>query len=114
MVNYISMSLSHPENMAYEQHVLKGEQKQLKYYAERSNQQQEQHEQDQLLVNMSIKQILMNWSQTFVNILTDLATGQITGVRSLITTLFKEDRMIYVGLTMILIAFSMYIVDITS
>lgn len=108
------MSLTHNENLAFEQRVLKGEEEQLRYYAEKSNQQQQQHTEDQLLLNLSIRQILMNWSQTFVDILTDLATGQATGPRSLIKILVRGDRMIYVGLTLVLIAFSMYLVDITG
>lgn len=108
------MSLTHPENMAFEQRVLEGEQEQLHYYAERSNQKQANDKRDQLLVNLSIKQILSNWSQTFVDILTDLTTGQVTGVRSLLKVLFKDDRMIYVGLTLVMIALSIYLIDITS
>jgi len=107
------MSLTHAENLAYEQRVLKGEGEQLRYYAEKSNYNQKEHTEGLLLINMSLKQILMKWSQTFVDILTDLATGHVTGVRSLIDTLVREDRMIYVGLTLVMIAFSMYLVDIT-
>lgn len=106
------MSLSHPDNMTFKHHVLKGEQEQLQYYNEKSNMIQMQ--QDQLLINLSIKQIMVNWSQTFVNILTDITSGKVNDVNDLIIILFKEDRMIYIGLTLIIVAFGIYIVDLTG
>lgn len=52
------------------------------------------------LMEMTLSQILTAWSQTLVDIMNDLILGQ-----PVIASLLREDRLIYVGLTLIVAAF---------
>ncbi len=102
------------DSQTFERKVLETEKQNLTYYTEKANKAATQQKTENLFINLSIKEILVNLSKTFVGILNDLMTpGNLTGGR-IIEILFKEDRMIYVGLLILFIAFSIYLIDITS
>jgi hypothetical protein len=104
------------ESQTFERKVLETENKNLTYYTEKTNKEAIQQKTENLFINLSIKEILINLSKTFVGILNDLLTPgnlSLTGGR-IIDILFKEDRMIYVGLLILFISFSIYLIDITS
>ena len=88
------------------------ENEKLAYYTEISQRQQDQEESDKLFLNMSIKEILAKVSTVFIEILGELLHAR--SMKDVIVAVFKADRMIYIGLIVIFIAFSMYIVDITG
>lgn len=103
------MALSNTDELAYEQHVIQGEKNNLRYYTERDNKKQDKEVMDGLFINLSLREIMNKWSLTFVNIINDLMNGNLG-----VYVLFKDDRMIYLGLTALFIAFSVYIIDITN
>ena len=102
------------DSQSYERLVHKNEEQQLAYYSEKANIEMENNEDGKLFLNMSIRDILKGVSLTFIDVINDLVSGKAKNSKDLIKILFKSDRMIYVGVLIILIAFGIYIVDITS
>ena len=102
------------DNQNYERLVHKNEEQQLAYYSEKANIEKNTNEDERLFLNMSIRDILKGVSVTFIDVINDLVSGKAKNSKDLIKILFKGDRMIYVGVITILIAFGIYIVDITS
>uniref|UniRef100_A0A6C0J4F0 Uncharacterized protein n=1 Tax=viral metagenome TaxID=1070528 RepID=A0A6C0J4F0_9ZZZZ len=124
------MSIIDPTTLTYEQKVnnqdimhlqanneasnKQQEQGHIKYYSEISNKDRSIEEGNHLLLNLSLREILAKWSETFVNIINEITSGNKNDLRSIISIFVKGDRMIYVGLTLIMIAFSIYLIDITG
>jgi len=101
--------------MSYvQEQVLKAEDEKLKYYASKANNEAIHLEEDKLLVNLSLAQVAKNIAQTIIAVINELLDPQNRNVQAIIQIFFKEDRMMYIGMTLILIVFSFYIVDITS
>lgn len=63
-----------------------------------------------VFTNLTINQFLLNWAQTLIDILEE----QLELDTDIVESLFKEDRMVYLGFTVCLISFVVYIIDITS
>jgi hypothetical protein len=102
------------EDNGYERMVEFNEGEQLTYYKDRTNQSQESEERGKLFINLSVSEILRGISRTFIDIIDELVNGKVHNVSSLLTTFFRGDRMIYVGILFVMIGFAIYIIDITS
>lgn len=100
--------------MSYERAVEQHKNDRLTYYTQRSNLNQEALESDKLFVNLSLKQITQGISKTFIEIINELVSGEIHSGSQLLISLFRADRMIYIGALLVLIAFAIYITDIVS
>lgn len=62
--------------------------------------------------DLTIRQFFMKWAQTLIDILEEQL--ELYGNVNLVDSLFKEDRMVYIGFTVCLISFMVYTIDITS
>lgn len=100
--------------MSYQRKVEQHENDQLTYYTQRANVEQEQEETGKLFVNLSVKQIIQGLAQTIIDIVNDLVSGEIKDAKGLVAIFFYGDRMIYLGVLLVLVAFSVYLIDITS
>ena len=92
---------------------------------------------DEHILNMSIKEIIRLWAKNNVDVLVDLTNFfanfkkynkyfddidetkmWLDGIKLIISDLFKifikEKRIIFIGLTLLLISFGLYIIQITS
>lgn len=101
-------------SQSYERMVEKREGVDLAYYTETANNKKDDQEDDKLFANLSIKQILTGISETFIDILNDIVTGKIDNASRLVNIFIKDNRLIYLSIILVMIAFSMYLVDITS
>lgn len=106
--------MSVPHNPSYERAVIEQESDRLTYYTQRANLEQEQTEENMLFVNLSIKQIFEGISRTFINLINEIVSGQVKSFNQLLIAVFREDRMIYIGVLLVFIAFAIYLTDITS
>lgn len=104
------MATSDPKDNIYERH----NEDQLVYYSEKANTKTYDQHDDELFINMSIRDIILKLSHTMVEIINDITVGRIQDTRSAVHVLFGGDRMIYVGLLFVFFAFSMYLIDVTS
>jgi hypothetical protein len=98
----------------FQRNVEKQENKNLTYYSDTSNNKKDDTTEEKLFINLSIAQILANLSQTVIDIINDVTSGKATDARSGLMILFRGDRMIYVGLILLFISFSIYIIDVAS
>jgi len=98
---------------SYEHVVQQHEQEKLDYY-KRVHEGAEKESSLSTLQDMSIRAILQHTSQVFVSIMNELLSGQAKTYSDFINLFFKEGRPIYIGLILVFIAFSLYLIDITS
>ena len=115
----------------------KKEKNSIKYLNKQSKKLRNLHRENNDFMNMSLKNIINEWSNTMLLIFTDLVnflnnlnkyynyfddideTGQwFKGIsviiKELVKILTKGKRILYLGITLILISFAMYIIQITS
>lgn len=100
--------------MSYQRKVEQHEKDQLTYYTDRANAKKEQEESSKLFVNLSVKQIIQGLSSTIIDIVNDLVSGEVQTFKGLIAVFFYGDRMIYLGVLLVLLSFTIYLIDITS
>ena len=98
----------------FEKRAIVEEEKQLKYYSVKADNEQTNITEKKLLLNMSIIEIMGNISQTIIDILNELCDIQHLTIKEIIIIFFKDDRMIYLGLVAIFISLSLYLIDITG
>jgi hypothetical protein len=82
----------------------------LDYYTDEANLLRKEHIREQSILNMSLTQILQKLSVTMIEILDDIIKNRINSISDVV----KGDRIIYIGIFVVLIALCLYIVDITS
>jgi hypothetical protein len=90
------------------------EKQKLTYYTEQTNSIVADDRAENLFIHLSLRQIIMNISKTFIGILDDLLTLKPASVREYLDILSKGDRLIYVGIIVVFIAFCLYLIDITN
>jgi hypothetical protein len=98
----------------FEQKVIYDENQKLIYYTEKHNQEQTNNRLDNLILNLSLSQIFKNWSLALISILEDLTEKEINNWREFVIILTTKNRIIYLGITLLMIAMAIYIFDITS
>jgi hypothetical protein len=96
--------------VSYQRAVELNEQDALTYYTQRAN--TRRSDSQVLFVDLTLKQIIRNMSQTFVEILNELVSGQVQTKEQLVMTFFKGDRMVYIGTLLVLVALVIYVSDI--
>jgi hypothetical protein len=82
----------------------------LNYYTEKSNLEQDKSLEHAVIFNLSLKKIFENLSKTLIGLLDDLLKGHIHTIHDF----FRGDRLLYLGILMVLLAFCVYLIDITS
>jgi hypothetical protein len=85
----------------------------LTYYSEKTNTAAAEEKTENLFIQLSLRQIMINISNTFIGIMNDILTPSSEG-RDYLAIISKDDRLIYVGLIVVFLAFCLYLVDITS
>lgn len=95
---------------SFESSVIDLESSKLKYYADKTNQLQEEDINKNLFINQSLTIIIHKVFTTIIDILNDLT--KISSPKEMLLIFVKSDRLIYVGIIGIIIAFCMYIVDV--
>ena len=90
------------------------EKQKLTYYTEKTNSIVTDDKTENLFIHLSLREIIMNISKTFIDILDDLLKLKPASVREYLDILGKGDRLIYVGIIVVFIAFCLYLIDITN
>jgi hypothetical protein len=94
---------------------MKQDQRRLTYFSDEANIQNEQKQEDELFINLSLVTLCRNLSATIIAMINDLlAINQNTRLNDIILIFVKGDRLVYLGILMVMIALSIYIVDITT
>lgn len=77
----------------------------LKYYTLQANKQQKDDNTSNLLLNLSIREILLKMSTTFNHVLNELLEWN----KPLTAIFLSEDRLMYCGLMMVVVSFILWI-----
>ena len=99
----------------YEIDSMKEEHRRLTYYDDKTNEERHQAQEEELFINLSLVTLFRNMSATIIAIINELlAIKQTSRMNDIILIFVKGDRLIYLGMLIIIIALSFYIIDITS
>ena len=91
------------------------QQRRLQYYTDQSNEESRQQQEGEVIINLSVVQILQKLSTTILNIINELLSIRKNAQLSDLVYIFiKEDRLIYVGILLMIIALGVYLIDITT
>lgn len=91
---------------------IEDQQRRLNYFAETA---EKENTNENVFVNLSIKDLLRNFAQTMIHIINELLEiNRNTTFNDILLIFIKNDRLISVGLLMVMIGLSIYIIDITS
>lgn len=89
------------------------ENEKLKHYTIEANSDKEEETESKIIYNMTVVEIFRKLSQTINAVINELFEPGLTA-RKFVETLVKEDRLIYIGILILIVMFGLYIVDITS
>jgi hypothetical protein len=96
--------------MSFASNVIDIESNKLKYFSEKTNEMQNKYVDDHLFINQSLTTIIHKVFATLIDILNDLTKSN--SPKEMMLTFVSGDRLIYMGIIGIVIAFCMYIIDI--
>lgn len=95
-----------------EQEAISKEHSKLKYFSSKTNSDIVKDTEDNLLINLSLRKIAANISKTIISIINELLDPE--NKRSVVEIFFTGDRMMYLGIVLIILMFSIYIIDVSG
>ena len=93
----------------YYENVKKEEEEKLKEISELSSKRLMMEKRIAKYSNLSIHNIIKNTIQTVLDVFEDIKAGD-----AILPTIFKDDRSFYIGILLVLFAFSLYLINITN
>ncbi len=110
-----SRILSPNQLTAFEVASLQDEQRRLTFYTDKTNEELHQVQEQELFINLSLTKLFQNLSATIIAIINELLEiNQDSRFDDILLIFVKNDRLVYLGLLLIIISLAIYIVDITS
>lgn len=110
-----SRVLSQPELTDYEIRSMEEQQRRLKYFTDTTNEELQQKQEQQLFINLSLVDLLSNMSKTIITIINELIDiNQDTTWNDVILIFIKNDRLVYIGILLIIVSLCIYLIDITN
>jgi len=101
----------------YEKYKLSQEYNKLYTNNRIANNEEVENKKNERFYNLSLKQILLNLSQTLVDIINEfslLMSKEDKTLKQFIDIIIKDTRMIYVGLLMIIFSLMLFFISVTS
>lgn len=104
-----------PEQLTqFEIDSLREEQRRLNYFTDKTNEERKQVQEQELFINLSLISIFRNLSATIISIINELLeVTQDSRLNDIVLIFVKGDRLVYIGLLILIIALSLYIIDIS-
>jgi len=91
------------------------ENKLLKYYSDEADYENQKQQHDSRFINLSLVEIARNISNTIITVINELLDSKTEKTpENLIKIFFSGDRMIYLGLTILIVAVGLYFVDLSG
>lgn len=97
--------------MEYERKAIELEGQKLRYYTEKSQDELDKENRDRIVVNMTLSEIITEWSRTMVTILTELTDAD--SYFDVKDTLLRKSRLFFIGMTFVMISLLIYFFDAT-
>ncbi len=109
-----SRVLSPQQLTQFEIQSMQDEQRRLTYYSDKTNEELIQVQEQELFINLSIVRLFQNLSATIIAIINEiLEVNYDTTFEDFVLIFVKGNRLVYLGMLLIMIAVAIYIVDIT-
>lgn len=110
-----SRFVSQPELNDYEIKALEDQQRKLTYFTDTTNSERQIKQEKEIFVNLSLVDLFSKLSTTIIAIINELlGITKDTQFNDILYIFVKEDRLIYIGLLLMIIALCIYLIDITS
>ena len=110
-----SRTLSNQQMTQFELAAMKDEQRRLTFYSDKTNSELNQAQEQELFINLSLVTLFQNLSATLISIMNELLEiNQDTRLDDIILIFVRQNRLVYLGILLVIIALALYIVDITS
>ncbi len=104
-----------PQLTEFETKNLEHQYRKLQYFTDRANEELEQKQEHEVFINLSLIQIFRKLSSTIISIINELLTlNQKSSLEDFIYIFIRDDRLIYIGILLIIIGLCFYLIDITS
>lgn len=105
-----------PEQLTqYEVDAMREEQRRLTYYSDKTNEELYETQDQELFINLSLVSLFRNLSTTIIAIINELLEiNENTQFNDIVLIFVKRDRLIYLGMLAIIIALSIYVIQITQ
>lgn len=110
-----SRTMSQPQLTEYELKSIQSQREKLKYFTDTTNDEVVKQHEHELFTNLSLSSIFTKFSTVIISIINQLlAIDKNTSASDIVYIFIRDDRLIYIGLLLMIIALCIYLVDITQ
>lgn len=110
-----SRVMSQPQLNKFEVKAMEDQQRRLKYFSDKTNEELQEKQEKELFINLSLITLFSKLSSTIIAIINELLViNQDTRFSDVVYIFVKEDRLIYLGMLLIIISIAVYLIDITQ
>lgn len=97
----------------FQKKAINDEEQKLKYYTIEANQENDLNRNRTMFLNLTVLEVLQKISQTVIDILNEIVNSSVLTFKDLFLILTKDDRIIYLGLILVLLSIFVYLIDIS-
>lgn len=99
----------------FEMKSMEEQQRKLNYFSDTTNTEINQQQEEELFINLSLSNLFSKMSSTIIVIINELIKiNSKTTFNEILYIFIKNDRLVYIGILLVIIAFAIYLVDITG
>lgn len=110
-----SRVLSQPQATEFELKALEKQRKTLKYFSDSTNTEIDEQKEHEIFTNLSLVDLFRKMSSTIIDIINELLEiNAQSSIDDIIYIFIQKDRLIYIGIIILLIAIGLYLMDITG
>lgn len=110
-----SRVMSQSQLTEFETKAMEEQQRRLKFFTDKTNEELQQKQEEELFINLSLVQLFSKMSSTIITIINELLEiNQETRFNDILYIFVKENRLIYIGMLFVIIALAIYLIDVTS
>lgn len=110
-----SRIISQDERTEAQMKSMEEQQRRLNYFTTTTNEELQQQQEKEVFINLSLVQLMSKMSATIIAIINELlAITKDTEFSDIIYIFVKEDRLIYEGILLVIIALAIYLIDVTG
>jgi hypothetical protein len=104
-----------PNLTQFEIEALRKEQEKLKFYTDKTQEEQNQVQEQAIFLNLSLIKLFQNLSRVIIDIINELiAVTPETQFNDILMIFIKDDRLVYEGILLVMIAIGLFLIDVTS
>lgn len=110
-----SRILSPYERTEFELNAMREQQRRLNYFTDQTAEEQRQTQEEELFINQSLVTIFRKLSSTIIAIINELLEiTKETQFNDILLIFIKEDRLVYIGILILIISLAIYLIDLTG